>query len=108
VSRLGAAEVSTPIGREPSASVRGIAADLAIVATPSGLDPNNERTEGPRVLEIPARRGAARDRNHEWVERQLMLAPQLTEERWEKIAGIIQRQITCARDGSNAPPFFDA
>lgn len=108
MSRLGAAEVSTPIGREPSSSVRGIAADLAIVATPPGLDPSNERTEAARVLEIPARHGAARDRTHEWVECQLLLAPQLTEERWEKIAGILQRQITCARDGSNAPPFFDA
>ena len=108
MSRIAAKEVSTPSDQKPSASIRGIALDLAMVARPSGRDPHSESTEEAQVHDKPAGPGAPRDRTNEWVERQLASAPPLTEERWKGIARIIHRQITFARDESNAPPFRDA
>lgn len=103
MSRIETSEVGPTHGRPQPALVRGIAVDLAKVASPSGRDPNHEPTESGH-----ARRRATLNRNHDWVERQLLSAPQLTDDRWEEIARIIHRQITCAREASNVPPFLDA
>jgi hypothetical protein len=53
VSRVGAAEASTPSGRDPSASIRGIAVDLAMVARPSGRDPTMSQRREPRSSTYP-------------------------------------------------------
>ena len=40
----------------------------------------------------------------EWIERQLLSAPCLTEDRWQRIARILHRQTTSMRSGEKRPP----
>ena len=44
----------------------------------------------------------------EWIERQLLSAPCLTEDRWQRIARILHRQTTSMRSGEKRPPLTAA
>jgi len=86
-------------------------AELVLLVPPPESTPEGTVEAGRKAGNKPSSKSKRSDRQREageWIERQILCAPHLTEDRWQRIARILHRQTTSMRSGEKRPPLTAA